>query len=250
MKTQRKNSRHRVAMEQRGFTLIEGIIAVGIIGSALIVGLALAYSNMTAAQANSDRVLAGHLAREGIEVMRWVRDTNWMRQQANIDKDTSAQAPGTQLYNWDDFFDGWPVFDASTKENYLDVILDNNFTPPFYSLKAVPGGEEDGLLGCVASPNEAKQCRMRKNAEGVYYQDPVATGEGTPFYRRIFLQPVCHDTTSGGSRLFVDNTTLDVSCPADPNVTKVGVLVTSHVVWQRGGKTLEVKIKERLYDWR
>ncbi len=72
----------------RGFTLLEGIIAIGVISSALIVGLTLAISNLNAADENSDRILAGHLAREGLEAMRNIRDSDWMRRDANIDKDT------------------------------------------------------------------------------------------------------------------------------------------------------------------
>jgi type II secretory pathway pseudopilin PulG len=272
-----KNYRTAHRNLSNGFTLIEGIIAVGVISSALIVGLTLAVSNLSAAQANSDRIIAGHLAREGVEVVRNIRDSNWMRRDANIDRDSGST--GTQFFEWFDFYDKWPTEwnDASVTcdtgnpdgcyVSYLDIIMSDedavsDGSDPVYTLKEVGNAPvSDALLPCVSAGTDPA-CKIQKK-NGIYYQASTITGDSTPFYRRIFLQPIC---LQGGTKQakvifdtnFQDSTGLSrpMLCadytPLDTMVgdNLVGVLVTSHVMWQRGSKIREIKVKERLYDWR
>lgn len=63
---------------QKGFTLIEIIISIFIISIA-IVGVYGAFSIMVILTTNaSDRLTAAYLAQEGIEIVRNIRDTNWL----------------------------------------------------------------------------------------------------------------------------------------------------------------------------
>lgn len=232
-----------------GFTLIEGIVASGIISTALIVGLALAYSNLTASRANSDRIIAANLAREALEVVRNIRDSNWLRLEANIDKD--AVAADTQFYAWDDFFDCWPNYDtttcvSSTPGNYFDVVMtDPNFsnTSYNYSLKLVTSVNRDTLT-CIQDSSQLA-CHVRRKGS-LYYQSAAGSDPFTPFYRRVILKPVCWNGTD--EIVDFDALSPDMLCPT--TYTRVGVLVTAEVVWQRDNKTLNVQLKERLYNWR
>jgi hypothetical protein len=87
----------------------------------------------------------------------------------------------------------------------------------------------------------------------VYHQQAsVVPGREIHFYRRITLRPICYDQNL--NKEVVDN---DVNMNCDDSGsggtnkgTKVGEMVTSHVVWRRGKKTNEVQLKERLYNWR
>lgn len=267
----------------QGFTLIEGIIAIAIISTALIVGLSLAYSNLIAAQNNSDRIIAANLAQEGIEVMRNIRDSNWLRREANFDKD--AVSTGIQFYKWDDFFDGWPLYDTTkcgankcgicslttaqtcnlnsecpsgesclqNDGNYFDIKLKSNSFPTnnghFYTLLKVADSEPiKDIFGCLSGTQLA--CRVHKfnnNGLNVYYQNENASSGGTQFFRRIGLKPICYNAGD----LLVDDD-INMNCGTESTVVKgdkVGVLVTSYVVWQRGTKIMEVQLKERLYNW-
>ena len=63
-----------------GFTLIEimtaiTVFSVGILGVFSLVPLAISIS-----QTNSDHLIAGHLALEGMEILRNIRDSNWLEQ--------------------------------------------------------------------------------------------------------------------------------------------------------------------------
>ena len=63
---------------KRGFTIIELIISIFILSIA-VVGIYSAFSMMVVLTADaSDRLTAAYLAQEGIEVIRNIRDTNWL----------------------------------------------------------------------------------------------------------------------------------------------------------------------------
>lgn len=65
-------------MRQEGFTIIELIIAIFIL-SVAIIGIYNAFSVIIVLTADaSDRLTAAYLAQEGMELVRNVRDTNWL----------------------------------------------------------------------------------------------------------------------------------------------------------------------------
>ncbi len=64
---------------QTGQTLIEVIIALGMIVTALVTILTLTFSGISSTRASLNQMIAIELAREGIEVARGVRDSNWLR---------------------------------------------------------------------------------------------------------------------------------------------------------------------------
>jgi prepilin-type N-terminal cleavage/methylation domain-containing protein len=63
----------------RGFTLIELIISIVVL-SVAVIGAYNAFTTMDILTASStDRFVAAYLAQEGIEIVRNIRDTNWIR---------------------------------------------------------------------------------------------------------------------------------------------------------------------------
>ena len=74
--------------ENRGFTIIELIISIFILSIA-VVGIFSAFSIMTILTSDStDRLIATYLAQEGMEIIRNIRDTNWL----NIDAGSPVDA--------------------------------------------------------------------------------------------------------------------------------------------------------------
>lgn len=62
----------------KGFTIIELVISVSIL-SVAVIGIYASFSMMSVLSTEmSDRLTASYLAQEGLEIVRNIRDTNWM----------------------------------------------------------------------------------------------------------------------------------------------------------------------------
>jgi hypothetical protein len=72
------NTNERRFASLRGQTLIETIAALFILTTGLISGLALATSTFAGTSEGSEKIVATGLAREGIEIVRRMRDSNWL----------------------------------------------------------------------------------------------------------------------------------------------------------------------------
>jgi len=66
---------------QRGFTLVESMIAVGLIVTGVMGILTLISRSLGFSGLAYNRLVAANLAQEGVEVVRNMRDTNWLNQQ-------------------------------------------------------------------------------------------------------------------------------------------------------------------------
>jgi Tfp pilus assembly protein PilV len=68
----------RIFMSNRGFTLLETLIATAIILAGVGAIFALGAASFLAAKSSSEHFTAAYLAQEGIEVVRGLRDNNWL----------------------------------------------------------------------------------------------------------------------------------------------------------------------------
>jgi len=64
-------------LDQNGFSLIEIIFSIGIITVGLISILSLFSHNIKGGISNKNKLIAIYLAEEQLEVVRYIRDTNW-----------------------------------------------------------------------------------------------------------------------------------------------------------------------------
>ena len=63
----------------KGFTLLETIVAIGLIVVGLIAALTLITTSLFYVSNIQDRLAAANLTAEGIEVVRNIRDNNWLQ---------------------------------------------------------------------------------------------------------------------------------------------------------------------------
>jgi|SRR3989344_2217890 len=68
---------HHKRFSQSGFTLMETIVAIGVIVVGLVSALTLVNTALFYVFNINDRLIATNLAAEGIEVVRNIRDSNW-----------------------------------------------------------------------------------------------------------------------------------------------------------------------------
>ncbi len=63
----------------RAFTLIEVIIAISVIGLVITAAYGLTQSSLKIGRTTMNQFVAFHLAEEGLEVVRNMRDSNWLQ---------------------------------------------------------------------------------------------------------------------------------------------------------------------------
>lgn len=64
---------------RQGFTLVETILGIAIIGLAIAAAASLTQTSLRVGRENMRQLVAYHLAEEGLEIARNTRDTNWLQ---------------------------------------------------------------------------------------------------------------------------------------------------------------------------
>jgi len=67
-------------MVKKSFTLIEAIVAIFLITVGIVGTYSLITQTISSATFSSNKLIASYLAQEGIEIVRNIRDTNWLKQ--------------------------------------------------------------------------------------------------------------------------------------------------------------------------
>ncbi len=68
----------KILNKNQGNTIVETLIAVGVISVGLIGVISLVVGAVSASSKSKNVIVANNLAREGIEVVRSLRDSNWL----------------------------------------------------------------------------------------------------------------------------------------------------------------------------
>lgn len=214
--------------KKQGFTLLEMLIALSVISVGVMAAFTLSTANLNTARANGQRILAANLAREGVEFIRNVRDSNWLKIQANFDCDGSAA--GTQPCTWDEYLD----------QTTSTISYDNTIVAP---LDDMPVGVNDarecfGYTGCALT---------EKFEDGRYhnYKQAGDSGALTNIARVVVLKAICLNNGDINSRVIAGG----VDCP-DDHTDKIGLQVTSQVFWRDFSKDHTLEVVEELYNWR
>lgn len=232
--------------DQRGQGLLETIIAIGVIMASTIGTITLVSSTNLAGREVSNKVVAVSLAREGIEVVRNIRDSNWLKIQANENVQT---------------FQG--IFDGV---NHAVVpVFDKNLNA--WSLETIANGDFDTV--CGSGPN-ARNCSFVYRSPGsvqyVQYVIGAVPGPATKtiYQRYLTLNPLCRKDSNNDGLPDVNQLTADElilssdgeTCPTNPTqYVLVGVQVLSRVAWNRAvGDSCPSKtcyeLEDRIYNWK
>lgn len=202
-------------MNSRGQTLIEVMAAVGILLAGMFGVYTLLQGSATASLELRDRVRATAMATEGLEVVRRIRDTNWI----------SGLPWNAGLVN--DGSDGTAVarFDPETGAWILDYT---------------PNAITDSAAAFARYPVGALF------DDGPWIQaSPVGAYLTVPMSRLITHSPVCLLSAKGPTDELVGNP--GGGCP--PTYITVGVEVASRVDWITRGRPHTQTLTTRLYGW-
>ena len=113
-------------MKNKGFTLIETIIAITLITVVITAVAGLILSTLLASQRNIHSVQAMYLAQESLEAVRYMRDSNWL-----------------QNYSWDGGEKLWGANISEASGLYLDEVACD---PPNNTCFRFSSTEEDGQV--------------------------------------------------------------------------------------------------------
>jgi hypothetical protein len=223
---QLKRLAKKTGSDRRGVSLLEAMVALLVLMVGIVGGMVLMISTTMAARISHDQLMAANLAREGVEIVRSIRDSNWLKIEA-------GELNSGVSYKWDDglyepsnhWYGAYPHMDDTTKiwslvyTNVADgadiwkVRLDGrDFTD---------GGLFNQYAVVPASPE-------------------ISTSKYT---RKIFTYPICSDGTT------------ETVLSADGQVCgavkiKVGVQVTAVVKWYDNNQTRTTSVEARLYNWK
>jgi hypothetical protein len=210
----------KIIKNQKGQGLLEMMVAIGVISVGLFSVWALFLSNYNGEQEAGARVLAVNLAREGVEVVKNIRDTNWL----HIENNEACGSSDPCL--WDSGLVDLVGAGTGTIKNISlsDVYIDFN----------------------VENINNELTKLYTDKITGLYGHDNA--GNSTRYRRMIKIQNICC-IDSAPQDLKCDDFNFQFQSAVCPNL-KVGLSVASTVNWTIEGRTRELTVYNRLFNWK
>ncbi len=151
----------KISNSKSGFTLIETLVAIAILILAIMGPLVIASNSLNSAYYANNQVTAFYLAQEGIEYMRYLRDTNFINQ-----NNSSGVA-------WDAGLTG------CTTASPCGIDTSNLFV------------NGKALTTSLNSTNNINSFPVQYDpSTSVYHQGPIGTYPASPFYRKIEVTPI------------------------------------------------------------
>lgn len=210
-------SSHRRVAQGQG--ILEMIIAIGILTTGLLSTMTLTTASLAATKDGETRLVATNLSREGIEVVRALRDSAWLAGQP------------------------WNAGLVGVSGNRTATLL---FTP-----SAATPWVLDFSVEKISEPLAAVFLGVTPGApdEHLYTQTLGGTpppGAATTIYQRLIaLYPICRNTVTGTEAVLQGE---EVLCGSGE--VEVGLDVLSTVQWTVKRQQHSITTEEYLYDWR
>jgi hypothetical protein len=208
----------------KGQTLLEVLIAISILVVVLVTTISLIVASIKAGRESTNKLIGTSLARETVEPVRNIRDSNW-----------AATATS--------YWDGGLVNATDYPNNLQDVT----FTPVI----SLSGSAVPLYLDPTPDAFTDEAHSVVKQSGSEYVQGLITTGTRTQFFRMAYLNPICQDA-DGNEK--ISNQTEQAVCgqggtsvSAYPN--KVGIRVIVEVRWPAPDSNKHVTIEDHLYNW-
>ncbi len=194
----------------KGQSLIEAIVGIGILVAGLITTLAVGITTIRAGQIAKSRTIADNLAREGLEVVRNIRDSNWLYQ--------NSINPANQI-RWDD-----QLCETDDDHTAFPSLSDDFNWTLDYSL--------DDLTEAPAIIYQINDTTLHQT----YYRQPSRADATVTVFRRILeITP----RNQAGAEI--------AGCTSEEPTS---YRVASTVQWTERGTTHQTELEEEIYNWR
>ena len=212
------NSIKKIGKDVKAFTLTEVMIGMMILTVAIVSASNLLTGIIDSNRNNLTTLQAYYLSQEGLEIVRNIRDTNWLHNRDWLGASSAAL--------WGDAF-AVPK-DAKGENKYAVNVLQTgiNVMPQPASDSVIVGGAKPWSIQRTDSG-----AKIYRHEDG--YMDANLTGTDAGFKRTIVLKQY-------------DCTYLPVGLCAEGKY----VLVQSKVEWNLGAKHRELSLSEVLTNWK
>lgn len=255
---------------QRGSILIQVVFSIlifsmGLTGSAALIVAAIESNTM-----NENRFMATNLAQEGIEVVRTLRDTNWMTYSTNLrecwnfwddtdengiaddsDADCTPNADGQNDHPW-----GRSDKSGGIDQNAFLVDLNTNN----FRWNIIPEEKFDDIDGTGGFPDYTDGFRLyeKTTSGGTFYtHDKSGDVTRTKFSRKIYLYYIDNNFDDTGSSCGAggwpsdcdENEIIGGEFPAGQKANDNRILVISKVTWLHRGVEKNVTISTIMTDF-
>lgn len=212
-------SKKIAANSQLGQTLIETLVAIFILITALITATSLAYYSLRNNDNSSRQIVGTAIAREAIEGIKNIRDTNW---QSTSLSSCSSGSPSQNCYQ------SWLSLGGSSSTPTLvagDYAVDFNPTSNSWTVTASPASYE---LNYNANGNYSNS--VGSNPSGYFRKVSVSFNSNAP-YSVTMPQMIITATAWWTSRICPAASGTDASLAALPASCKV-ILVSHLTNWK------------------
>ncbi|RJQ35419.1 prepilin-type N-terminal cleavage/methylation domain-containing protein [Candidatus Parcubacteria bacterium] len=203
--------------KNQGFTLIELLIAIAVFTLGIMGAFTLALANINTIRENFNRVLAANISREGVEIVRNMRDSNWLREEAN-------EYCGAYICSWSDGLTAGFYY-----ADYNDAALN-----PFVC---------SDLDACISSCTNSGICSLYLNSN--VYDHTIGPNKSN-MSRIIQIENICIVDASGAPVEDIRTS----SCDKSAGEIDAGIRVTSRVRWSGRDKNIDIDSSELIYNWR
>ena len=116
--------------KKTGFTLIDVIVAAGIIIAVIVPVFGLLKGISQASRYSVDRFIAANLAQEGIEIVRSIRDSNWIQMDQNPEGgtlwDSYLTDDGSYEVDYNSDYNNNPLTEVNGDSSLRYLQIDNN----------------------------------------------------------------------------------------------------------------------------
>ena len=116
--------------KKTGFTLIDVIVAAGIIIAVIVPVFGLLKGISQASRYSVDRFIAANLAQEGIEIVRSIRDSNWIQMDQNPEGgtlwDSYLTDDGSYEVDYNSDYNNNPLTEVNDDSSLRYLQIDNN----------------------------------------------------------------------------------------------------------------------------
>ncbi len=210
-------------LRSAGFTMIEVIIAFGVLTAAIVGPVALVAFSFERAQSSQNKLIATNLGQEGIEIVRAIRENN-------VICDILSSPPPIP---WNANPNGGAKLGAGSNNHFL--VEAGNQTPVAAACGTFDTPRPTPIAACDISTPPWVNPPLNLNASGIY-----TYGQGAPtLFRRCVT--IC-----------VPSSSPPCNGAADADVSNAGdqMEIISKVFWTEQRRNRSIQFRERLYNWR